>query len=102
MAKDYLTQGHDPLLRRLAQEIVVTQAQEIDVMQRRLALLDNAKSELPEHAESSASSAAAISGDRVYTGDQTSNTVSVIDPSSNKLLGGAAQRASNQTDNKTK
>src|SRR6267142_2274136 len=25
--------------------------------------------------------------DRVYTGDQTSNTVSVIDPSSNKLLG---------------
>src|SRR6476619_4381004 len=27
------------------------------------------------------------SGDRVYTGDQTSNTVSVIDPSSNRLLG---------------
>jgi len=25
--------------------------------------------------------------DRVYTADQTSNTVSVIDPSSNKLLG---------------
>ncbi|HTM37262.1 MAG TPA: beta-propeller fold lactonase family protein [Terriglobales bacterium] len=27
------------------------------------------------------------SGDRVYTADQTSNTVSVIDPSSNRLLG---------------
>src|SRR5712671_4807416 len=27
------------------------------------------------------------SHDRVYTGDQTSNTVSVIDPSTNKLLG---------------
>jgi YVTN family beta-propeller protein len=27
------------------------------------------------------------SGDRVYTAEQTSNTVSVIDPSSNKLLG---------------
>lgn len=26
-------------------------------------------------------------GDRVYTADQTSNTVSVIDPESNKLLG---------------
>ena len=27
------------------------------------------------------------SGDRVYAADQTSNTVSVIDPSANKLLG---------------
>ena len=26
-------------------------------------------------------------GDRVYTADQTSNTVSVIDPATNKLLG---------------
>src|SRR5471030_2417480 len=26
-------------------------------------------------------------GDRVYTGDQTSNTVSVIDPATNKYLG---------------
>jgi YVTN family beta-propeller protein len=30
---------------------------------------------------------AAGAGDRVYTGDQTSNTVSVIDPATNKLLG---------------
>ena len=29
----------------------------------------------------------APSGDRVYTANQTSNTVSVIDPASNKLLG---------------
>jgi YVTN family beta-propeller protein len=33
-----------------------------------------------------AMSAAAV-GDRVYTADQTSNTVSVIDPATNKLLG---------------
>ena len=33
------------------------------------------------------STAAAPTGDRVYTADQTSNTVSVIDPSTNKLLG---------------
>jgi YVTN family beta-propeller protein len=32
-------------------------------------------------------SVAAQSGDRVYTADQTSNTVSVIDPATNKLLG---------------
>jgi len=32
-------------------------------------------------------SAAAATGDRVYTADQTSNTVSVIDPATNKLLG---------------
>lgn len=31
--------------------------------------------------------AASAPGDRVYTGDQTSNTVSVIDPSNNTLLG---------------
>jgi YVTN family beta-propeller protein len=30
---------------------------------------------------------AAHAGDRVYTADQTSNTVSVIDPATNKLLG---------------
>jgi YVTN family beta-propeller protein len=30
---------------------------------------------------------AAATGDRVYTADQTSNTVSVIDPAGNKLLG---------------
>lgn len=31
--------------------------------------------------------AGAIAGDRVYTADQTSNTVSVIDPATNELLG---------------
>jgi len=31
--------------------------------------------------------AQSLNGDRVYTGDQTSNTVSVIDPSTQKLLG---------------
>jgi len=31
--------------------------------------------------------AAAETGDRVYTADQTSNTVSVIDPTTNKMLG---------------
>ncbi len=35
----------------------------------------------------SAALASAQTGDRVYTAEQTSNTVSVIDPASNKLLG---------------
>src|ERR1700710_1240501 len=35
----------------------------------------------------SASLVSAQTGDRVYTAEQTSNTVSVIDPSTNKLLG---------------
>ena len=39
MAKVELLYGHDPVLRRLAQEIIVNQQQEIDVMQRRLATL---------------------------------------------------------------
>jgi YVTN family beta-propeller protein len=29
----------------------------------------------------------AVAGDRVYTADQTSNTISVVDPSTNKMLG---------------
>jgi len=36
MAKAELLYGKDPVLRRLAQEILVTQASEIDVMRRAL------------------------------------------------------------------
>ncbi len=39
MAKVELLYGRDPVLRRMAQEIIVSQQQEIDVMQRRLATL---------------------------------------------------------------
>src|SRR6476660_767068 len=37
MAKAFLLHGRDPALRRLAQEIIVTQRQEIEVMRLRLA-----------------------------------------------------------------
>jgi len=89
MAKSYLLYGKDPVLRRLAQEIIVTQQQEIEVMRLRQAALQKASvagAALPGQPEATA----AIPGsgkDRVYTADQTSNTVSVIDPASNKLLG---------------
>lgn len=36
MAKAQLLYGHDPVLRRLAQEIIVAQQQEIEVMRRAL------------------------------------------------------------------
>jgi len=88
MAKPYLLHAKDPTLRRLAEEIIVTQQQEIEVMRLRLAMLPTAAAGAPPNAERpAATSTAAYGGDRVYTADQTSNTVSVIDPGSNKLLG---------------
>ncbi|MEV4582295.1 DUF305 domain-containing protein [Nonomuraea jabiensis] len=95
MATAELAYGKDPVLRRLAQEIIVTQRQEIDVMRRRTAV--TAQPSPPSSPSPSPASPSAVgptrtpiplSGrDRVYTADQTSNTVSVIDPAANRLLG---------------
>ncbi|MEV6027382.1 DUF305 domain-containing protein [Streptomyces sp. NPDC052036] len=100
MAKAVLEHGKDPVLRRLAQEIIVTQQQEIGVMENRL----SAKPAAPRNAppavthprkrkagpQTDPGTGPVIpisSQDRVYTSDQTSNTVSVIDPAANRLLG---------------
>src|SRR5580765_4344338 len=88
MAKTYLLHGQDSALRRLAQEIIVTQQQEIQVMRFRLAALQSAPTTAPHDKRQEFSASIPVSEkDRVYTGDQTSNTVSVINPASNKLLG---------------
>jgi len=88
MAKSYLLYGQDPILRRLAQEIIVTQQQEIELMRlRRGALQTSAASPTLQAQPEATASHVPSSKDRVYTADQTSNTVSVIDPASNKLLG---------------
>jgi YVTN family beta-propeller protein len=88
MAKTFLLHGQDAALRRLAQEIIVTQQQEIQVMQLRLAALQAAATTSPDDKKQEISASIPVSErDRVYTGDQTSNTVSVINPASNKLLG---------------
>jgi YVTN family beta-propeller protein len=88
MAKTFLLHGQDSALRRLAQEIIVTQQQEIQVMRLRLAALQTGGASAPhEKKEETAGSIPISDTDRVYTGDQTSNTVSVINPASNKLLG---------------
>ena len=99
MAKVELLHGKDPLLRRLAEEIIVTQRQEIEVMRLRLAALKTGTSSRrgagrfhlenkPRNEERKATDSIPVSSrDRVYTADQTSNTVSVINPATNALLG---------------
>ena len=104
MAKAVLVHGKDPVAKRLAQEIITTQQDEISLMNRRLEQLPK----LPPMAATTEAMPASLSPiggasdaeaaaqpkpapvhsrDRVYTGDQTSNTVSVIDPGTNTLLG---------------
>ena len=115
MARAELLHGSNPVLRRLAQEILVTQQQEILVMERQLALSARNAHAVQKpagrpgatHQEAgfsarpspalkletrSIGSAITIgpkisARDRVYSGDQTSNTVSVINPATNTLLG---------------
>jgi YVTN family beta-propeller protein len=87
MAKPYLLYGKDPTLRRLAQEIIVAQKQEIDVMQLRLAAFQARALTVAPGVQQVATFIPVSGHDRVYTADQTSNTVSVIDPGTNKLLG---------------
>jgi YVTN family beta-propeller protein len=88
MAKAILLHGKDPVVRRLAQEIIVTQEQEIEVMRLRLASIQSNTTRVPRNQQPESMSSIPISShDRVYTADQTSGTVSVIDPASNNLLG---------------
>jgi hypothetical protein len=77
------TRGNRPL-RRLAQEIIITQQQETAVM--RLALQQRAAS--GAHAvEQPGNNLGVGHRDRVYAAEQFSNTVSVTDPADNRLLG---------------
>src|SRR5262249_8133543 len=98
-AQAELKAGRTEQLRRLAQEIIVTQQQEIAVM--RLALTRGSQPEAgPRAAASPSRTSRAADGttrngsavpvshrDRVYAAEQFSNTVSVTDPAANKLLG---------------
>ena len=84
MAVVELRDGHNQQLRRLAQEIIVTQQQEI-------AVLRNARSAHRASAESTDGQGTQTVGvshrDRVYAAEQFSNTISVTDPADNRLLG---------------
>jgi YVTN family beta-propeller protein len=96
MARAELRHGRNAALRRMAQEIVVEQQQEIAVMQLALRDLQPASTPStsaatparpPAPAGRNATNAAVSHRDRVYAAEQFSNTVSVIDPADNKLLG---------------
>jgi YVTN family beta-propeller protein len=81
MAVAELRYGTNERLKRLAHEIIVTQQEEIAAMQLALAPIARA-------ATAPATTTPAISHrDRVYAGEQFSNTVSVTDPADNRLLG---------------
>src|SRR5246500_2888795 len=96
MARAELRYGHEPALRLIAQEIVVDQIQQISLM--RLAVgeplppsVSSPTDPLPQSLAGQAPfdqpDIPISSHDRVYTADQYSNTVSVVDPSSNTLVG---------------
>jgi YVTN family beta-propeller protein len=82
MAQAELKAGRNEQLRRLAQEIIVTQQQEIAVM--RLALTRGSQPDADPH---TGSTVPVSHRDRVYAAEQFSNTVSVTDPLDNTLLG---------------
>lgn len=102
MARAQLRYGKNEVLRRLAQQIIIDQQQEIALMQ--LALAQRAArptaaarrpTAAPHHAHPSApprvaaapTSTAISHRDRVYAAEQFSNTVSVLDPVDHKVLG---------------
>jgi len=95
MAKAYLLYGKNPVLRRLAREIIVTQQQEIEVMRRELERIKpqtpqpdtNRTHRHPSNLNDNPPQRSISGRDRVYTADQSSNTVSVINPQKNTLLG---------------
>jgi YVTN family beta-propeller protein len=96
MAQAELRYGHNLPLRRIAQEIIVDQIQQISLM--RLAVgeplppsvsspTDPPSRPVNGQAPFDQPDTPISSHDRVYTADQFSNTVSVVDPSSNRTLG---------------
>src|SRR5215510_6628332 len=99
MAQAQLRAGRNEQLRRLAQEIIVTQQQDIEVMRLALAhtavpaatVHGTASEPGHGHATSQATGASPVNPvshrDRVYAAEQFSNTVSVTDPADNRLLG---------------
>jgi YVTN family beta-propeller protein len=87
MATAELRGGRNQQLRRLAQEIIVTQRSEIEAMRSILKRNDVTGASLSKSSVAAPSVSAVSHRDRVYAAEQFSNTVSVIDPADNRLLG---------------
>ena len=98
MAVAVLRHGHNEQIRRLAQEIIVTQQEEIASMRLAVGEALPASQSSPTQFAPATTGGATFAGsaeadspvshrDRVYAAEQFSNTVSVTDPADNKLLG---------------
>ena len=89
MAEIELRFGRNAQVRRIAQEIIVDQIQQISLMRIAVGepLPPPVSSPTDRISERLDAQRPVNSHDRVYTADQYSNTVSVIDPSRNTLLG---------------
>jgi YVTN family beta-propeller protein len=89
MAEIELRFGRNAQVTRIAQEIIVDQIQQISLMRLAVGepLPPPVSSPTDPISERLDAQTPASSHDRVYTADQYSNTVSVIDPSHNTLLG---------------
>lgn len=87
MARVELLYGKNPVLRRLAQRIIVTQQQKVIVMKQQIAAPAK-PARLRAVSRPTNPESVPVSGrDRVYSGDQTSDTILVIEPATNTLLG---------------
>src|SRR5438270_3845081 len=86
MAQAELRYGRNEKLRRLAQEMIITQQEEIGVMQPS-ASMSRATAAGQARGPTSDRPMPVSHRDRVYAAEQFSNTVSVIDPADNRLLG---------------
>ena len=84
MALAQLRYGKNEQLRRIAQEIIVTQQQEIAAMRLAIGQSSTRSAVTPPP---SIPISSISHRDRVYSGDQFSNTVSVVDPADHRLLG---------------
>jgi YVTN family beta-propeller protein len=93
MARQLILYGRDPAIRSFALSVIADQQAEIDLMRQWLRANDLAENRKAIQSGSGRlmTSPAAVppitARDRVYTADQVSNTVSVIDPAANKTLG---------------
>ncbi|MBC7841713.1 MAG: DUF305 domain-containing protein [Gemmatimonadaceae bacterium] len=93
MARQILVYGRDSALRAFAlgivaeQQVEVTQLEHWSAARSSAAVDRRVTTELPVRASFRGTQRADNHRDRVYTADQVSNTVSVIDPATNRLLG---------------
>ncbi len=87
-ARAVLRSSRNEAVRRLAQEIIVTQEDEIRAMRRAIGIDATPPTSRAGQSPQPVTAAYAriSSNDRVYAADQFSNTVSVIDPASNRPL----------------